>query len=165
MFVQILSCQCIRCECNDDRLFFFSEEEDPIVSCYPIFRFVFDSTADSYDKSVPSLVTNTVKFHHMTGSTGKTCAAFNGDGIITIWRMSYITFAKKFKFIVRFKLFDTFPYEDKEYNLFGDGPCSGREPHYGVTVNPIQKSITGNFRLENGIKKQLRLKDVVGIPI
>lgn len=143
--------------------FSFAEEGDSTISCHPTFRFVFDSTTNSDDNSVAAFVSDAVRFTHMTGGTGKTCATFYGNGIITIWRMSYITFAKKFKFIVRFKLFDKFPYEDKEYNLFGDGPCSGREPHYGVTVNPVQKSINGTFLLQNGTKKELRLKNVVSI--
>jgi hypothetical protein len=63
--------------------------------------------------------------------------------------MSYITFSSKFKFLVRFKLLDNYQYEDKDYNLFGDGPCGDSEPRYSVTVNPVTQSIAGSFILKN----------------
>ncbi|XP_052098952.1 uncharacterized protein LOC127733679 [Mytilus californianus] len=139
---------------------YFVEQNDKIVSCRPYFQFLFDRTTQSEDGSVPSLPTRTIKFNPVTGSTGKTAVTFYGDGIITIWGMSYITFASKFKFMVRFKTMEDFTYEDKNYNLFGDGPCSNRAPYYGVTINPVQKSIAGNFLLQNNSPLNLQIDNV-----
>ncbi|XP_071168847.1 uncharacterized protein [Mytilus edulis] len=136
------------------------EQNDKVISCRPYFQFLFDRTTLSEDGSVPSLPTSTLKFNPVTGSTGKTAVTFYGDGIITIWGMSYITFAHKFKFMVRFKTMEDFTYEDKNYNLFGDGPCSNRAPYYGVTINPVQKSIAGNFILNNNSPLNLQIDNV-----
>lgn len=135
------------------------------VSCRPYFRFIFDRTTVSDDKSVPSLPTNTIKFNKVAGSTGQTAVTFYGDGIITIWGMSYITFSSKFKFLVRFKLLDNYQYEDKDYNLFGDGPCGDSEPMYSVTVNPVNQSIAGSFILRDNSQLNLSLDNIVSIII
>ena len=138
-----------------------SEFDVETVSCRPYFRFIFDRTTLSADRSVPSLPTNTIRFNNVTGSTGKTAVSFYGDGIITIWGMSYITFSTKFKFIVRFKLFDNFQYDDENYNLFGDGPCGDNPPKYSVTINPVKQTITGKFSLRNNATLDLYLDNVV----
>lgn len=47
--------------------------------------------------------------------------------------MSYITFAPKFKFQIRFRLREDYPYEDEFYTLISDGPCEGSQPQYSVS--------------------------------
>lgn len=129
--------------------------------CNPYFKFVFDRTFLSEDKSVPSQPTNTIRFLREPGSTGKTSAFFDGSGIVTVWGMSYITFAFRFKFLIRFKLHPDYPYEDEFYSLISDGPCGESLPRYSMSFNPIQREFHSFLMLRNNDEVDLLLTDVV----
>ncbi|XP_062593409.1 uncharacterized protein LOC134254892 [Saccostrea cucullata] len=128
--------------------------------CSPYFTFVFDKTFLSVDKSMPSFPTNTIRFLREPGSTGQTSAYLDGDGIITVWGMSYITFAAMFKFLVRFKLSDNHPYEDKFYSLISDGPCKDSTPQYSISVNPVRREIHSFMALRKDDAMDILLTNV-----
>ncbi|XP_061172003.1 uncharacterized protein LOC133181530 [Saccostrea echinata] len=128
--------------------------------CNPYFTFVFDKTFLSVDKSMPSFPSNTIRFLREPGSTGQTSAYLDGDGIVTVWGMSYITFAVTFKFLVRFKLSRNYPYEDKFYSLISDGPCEESIPQYSISVNPVRREIRSFMALRKNDVMELLLTDV-----
>lgn len=111
---------------------------------------------------IPSSKSNSIQYAKIPGSTGATSAVFGGDGVITIWSMSYITFASKFKFVFRFKLLANYKYQDKEYHLFGDGPCRQyKTPKYSVSMNPIKKEVYVKLMLRNKSTMNMTLSQVV----
>jgi hypothetical protein len=130
--------------------------------CNPYLKFTFDRTFLSEDKSLPSQPTNTIRFLDEPGSTGKTSAFFDGNGFITVWGMSYITFAFRFKFVIRFKLRPGYPYRDEFYSLISDGPCGESLPRYSVSFNPVRSEFHSYLMLRNNDEVDLLLTDVVG---
>ncbi|OWF38349.1 hypothetical protein KP79_PYT17270 [Mizuhopecten yessoensis] len=128
--------------------------------CGPSFRFIYNRTTMSDDRSVPSLATNSVRFVRLAGSVGETSLLLGRDGFLTIWTMSYITFAHRFKFMLRFKLHENFEYQDQLYNLFGDGPCGNYTSKYRISVNPVKREVHADVTLRNRAMVNLVLSDV-----
>lgn len=75
--------------------------------------------------------------------------------------MSYITFAPKFKFQIRFRLREDYPYEDEFYTLISDGPCEGFQPQYSVSVNPVRREIHSFMKLKSENELDLLLSEEV----
>ena len=140
--------------------FGFVEPSDQ-APCNPYFRFVFDRTYLSEDKSVPSSPSNSIRFLGVAGSTGETSAYLDGNTSVSVWGMSHITFAPNFQFLARFRLREDYPYEDTFYTLIADGPCEGLPQQYSVTVNPIRREIHSFIKLKNKEELDLLLPDVV----
>lgn len=127
--------------------------------CNPYFKFVFDRTSLSADKSVPSSPSKSLQYLGVAGSTGETSAYFDGNAWVTVWGMSYITFAPKFKFQIRFRLREDYPYEDEFYTLISDGPCEGSQPQYSVSVNPVRREIHSFIKLKSENELDLLLSE------
>lgn len=75
--------------------------------------------------------------------------------------MSYITFAPKFKFQIRFRLREDYPYEDEFYTLISDGPCEGSQPQYSVSVNPVRREIHSFIKPKSENELDLLLSEEV----
>ena len=78
-----------------------------------------------------------------------------------MWSMSYITFAQKLKFSVRFKLKENYKYKDTFYNLISDGPCHSQESKYSISVNPVEREIRAVLLLRNKDQLDLSIRNVV----
>ncbi|XP_060076570.1 uncharacterized protein LOC132556194 [Ylistrum balloti] len=128
--------------------------------CGPSFRFLYNRTTMSDDRSVPSLATNSARFVQPAGSVGGTALLLGRDGFLTIWTMSYITFANRFKFMLRFKLQEDFEYQDRLYNLLGDGPCGNYTSKYRISINPVKREVYADVTLRNRAMINLALSDV-----
>ncbi|XP_069114760.1 uncharacterized protein [Argopecten irradians] len=128
--------------------------------CGPSFRFIYSRTTLSDDRSVPSLATNSARFVRLPGSVGGSSLLLGRDGFLTIWTMSYITFANRFKFMLRIKLREDYTYQDYFYNLLGDGPCGNYTSKYRISINPIKREVHADVTLRNRATINLALSDV-----